>query len=433
MNYQDAWSYLDQLQFFKIKLGLDSMNRFLGALGDPHRKIPCVHIGGTNGKGSVGATLLSILSAAGYRVGLYTSPHLSSVRERFRINDRFISRSEFTEITEKIRNVLADDQITYFEFTTTMAMLWFAEQKVDLALLEVGMGGRLDATNVVVPLVSIITNVSMDHEQYLGDTLEQVAGEKAGIIKPDIPLVSGVAADISRQVISDRCRLLASPLHILGRDFQGRLTGPEKIWDYTGLKQNFTALPLAMQGSYQVANASLALAAVEILADNGLAVKEEEIRQGLAATRWPGRLESFRTANGSGAKRAFLLDGAHNPAGVQALKNALLHEFSYDHLILIWAAMADKDIRATLLEVAPLARSIIFTRPEFERSAVPEMLRELLPEAQQKHARCTDSVQDALAMAADSATDNDLICVAGSLYLVGKARQLLLGDLVSTS
>ncbi len=431
MDYREAWSYLDQLQFFKIKLGLDSMNRFLAALDEPHRKLACVHIGGTNGKGSVAATLLSVLTSGGYRVGLYTSPHLSSVRERFRIGDRFISRNEFTRLAGKIRSVLGDDRITYFEFTTTMALLWFAEQQVDLALLEVGMGGRLDATNVVTPLVSVITNVSMDHEQYLGDTLDQVATEKAGIIKPGVPVVSGVAADASRTVISKRCRRLASPLHLLGRDFHGRpCSGRTGSWDYQGLHRDYLGLPMAMRGGYQVDNASIALATVELLAESGFTVDESAIRQGLEATRWPGRLESFRTVNGVGAGRRFLLDGAHNPAGVHALTEALGHDFSFARLILVWAAMADKDIRSTLAEVAPLAHRIILTRPESERSAHPSALRQCLPEQHRDSARCTDSVEEALELAVAEATDNDLICVAGSLYLVGRARQILLGDLV---
>ena len=201
MNYQEAWDFLDQLQFFKIKLGLDSMNRFLERLGNPHRDLQCIHVGGTNGKGSVGATLCSILTAAGYQTGFYTSPHLSSVRERFRIGNSYISKEDFARLISKIHTVLDGGQITYFECTTTLALLWFAEQKVDCAILEVGMGGRLDATNVVTPLLSLITNVSMDHEQYLGHTLAEVSAEKAGIIKQGIPVVSGAADDDSGRVI----------------------------------------------------------------------------------------------------------------------------------------------------------------------------------------------------------------------------------------
>jgi dihydrofolate synthase/folylpolyglutamate synthase len=191
MNYKETWTFLDNLQFFKIKLGLESMRMFLEELDSPEEDLKFVHVAGTNGKGSVAVTLLTLLSKAGYKVGLYTSPHLSSVRERFRINDEYISEQEFAEEGSRIHDILAGRQITYFEFTTALALLWFARRKVDLAILEVGLGGRLDATNVITPLVSVITNVSMDHEMYLGNTLAEIAGEKAGIIKENVPVISG--------------------------------------------------------------------------------------------------------------------------------------------------------------------------------------------------------------------------------------------------
>ncbi len=437
MDYQQAWTFLDNLQFFKIKLGLDAMETFLGRVGNPQQNLPCVHIGGTNGKGSVGATLLSILTEAGYTIGLYTSPHLSSVRERFRTGNSFISEQDFAQLASTIADVLGEDQITYFEFTTTLALLWFAEQKVDLALMEVGMGGRLDATNVIEPLVSIITNVSMDHEQYLGNTLAEVAGEKAGIIKPGIPVISGAADDICRQVIVDRCRELNSPLYLPDKDFSGERT--ENHWTYTGLDhRSRTDLPLTMKGSYQVGNASLALAALELLLEHNIQVTDQQIRTGLSSTRWPGRLEEFcvstsRTGARPSAKDnrlRFLLDGAHNPAGVKALQLALEKEFSYSRLILVWGAMSDKDITTTLETIAPMADQILFTRPESERSAMPEDLMNCLPETMIDRAESVASVEKALQVAAERATEDDLICIAGSLYLVGRARQILLGELV---
>jgi len=205
MNYQEAWGFLDNLQFFKIKLGLESMSRFLDSVGNPHRNLRFVHVAGTNGKGSVSTTLQTILTRAGYKVGLYTSPHLSCVRERFRIDERFISEEAFARQASAIRAALGERQITYFEFATALALLWFAEEQVEVAILEVGMGGRLDATNIITPLVSIITNVSMDHEQYLGNTLAAVAFEKAGVIKPGVPVVAGLAADESLAVVTQVC------------------------------------------------------------------------------------------------------------------------------------------------------------------------------------------------------------------------------------
>ncbi len=439
MNYQQAWDFLDQLQFFKIKLGLDSMNRFLERLGNPHHNLPSIHIGGTNGKGSVGATLCSILSAAGYNTGFYTSPHLSSVRERFRINDHYISKQDFARLITRIVEVLDDDKITYFECTTTLALLWFAEQQIDAALLEVGMGGRLDATNVVSPLLSIITNVSMDHEQYLGDTMAQIATEKAGIIKQKIPVVSAAADDDSGRIIKQTCKEKNAPLYLFGRDFNAQpLADKPGRWDYQGLHNTtLTKLPLAMKGGYQITNASVALATVQLLREQGFTLTGKHISTGLARTSWPGRLESFRLnsrnerVDESGGGLQFLLDGAHNPAGVKALQQALRADYSYRRLILIWGAMADKDLQTTLQEIAPPADVIIFTRPDSERSATAAQLAEALPGQLHSKMIITNSVHDSIAKARRTAAPEDLICIAGSLYLVGEARQLLVGGLAA--
>lgn len=441
LGYQDAWTFLDRLQFFKIKLGLDSMHMFMESLDNPHLQFPSIHIGGTNGKGSVGATLLSILTEAGYTVGFYTSPHLSSVRERFRIEETFIARDEFAAQAEKIIRILNGRQITYFEFTTALALLWFAEKKVDLAILEVGLGGRLDATNIVTPLVSVITNVSMDHEQYLGNTLTRIATEKAGIIKPGIPVVTGAREQQALTVIADTAERLGSPLSVMGRDFSG--SQPRRhtpIWSYNGIRSsNQAELPLNMKGEHQVGNASLALAALEIVSPS-FPVTPEHIRQGLAKVHWPGRLEEFWWSPSGEIKRLaapaktpsfhFLLDGAHNPDGALTLRRSLEQDFEYERLILVWASMADKDIRSTLLQIAPLAEMIIFTRPDEERSAKGDVLISLLPADLRPKAVCIDPVSLALDHAMAAYTPGSMICIAGSLYLVGRARQILCGELV---
>ena len=442
MNYQQAWDFLDQLQFFKIKLGLDAMNQLLDRLDNPHRNLNCIHIGGTNGKGSVGATLCSILTASGYKTGFYTSPHLSSVRERFKIGETYISKKDFARLISKIHTVLDSGQITYFECTTTLAMLWFAEQEVDLTILEVGMGGRLDATNVITPLLSIITNVSMDHEQYLGNTLAQVATEKAGIIKKNIPVVSGTPNDDSCRIIRQAAQAQQAPLYLFGRDFSGM---PDKTkssrWQYHGIgeqnEQVFDNLPMSLKGHYQIGNGCMALAAVQLLGERGYTITEQHIRTGLAQTRWPGRLESFRLNNEGRQVEAdteglhFLLDGAHNPAGVTALQQALDKNFPRNKLILLWGAMKDKDLRTTLREIAPLADILIFTKPQSERSARTSQLKGALSSTMHQKVICIDSVQAAINKARALASGSDLICIAGSLYLVGAARQLLLGELVS--
>lgn len=429
MNYAEAWEFLDNLQFFKIKLGLDSMTLFMERLGRPQSEVACIHIAGTNGKGSVAATLLAILSRAGYKVGVYTSPHLSSVRERFRINGSFISQEEFARHASRIVDALEGEQITYFEFTTALAFLWFAEQQVDFVLLEVGMGGRLDATNIVTPLVSVITNIAMDHEDYLGATLADIAREKAGIIKAGIPVVSGVSEPSAAAVVQQVASSVQAPLYRLGADFAVVKSGDDNLI-YNGMAGSYAGLQLGLRGGYQIDNTGLALAALEVLAERAGLVSEEVVRVALPEVRWPGRLEFFPGCNLLGRQRAVLLDGAHNPAGVESLTVALGSDFRYGKLIMVWASMGDKDFQTCVKQVVPICHRMIFTRPESTRSATPEQLLLALPEGARAKCLASASVPEALTLAFDLAGPADLICVAGSLYLVGMARSILVGDLV---
>ncbi len=446
MNYQDAHIYLEGLQFHKIKLGLDSMRSFLARVGHPEQQLRYVHVAGTNGKGSVSVTLLTLLAHAGYRVGLYTSPHLSSVRERFRINDEFISREKFAELATRIKGVLGAEKITYFEFTTALALLWFAESGLDLVILETGLGGRLDATNVVVPLVSVITNVTMDHEAYLGTTVAAVATEKAGIIKESVPVVSGVAADEGLEVVRRTCQERNAPLYLYGQDFHAE-QGKDRLWSWLPVSgvmpgERLDSLCCSMRGSYQIVNASLALAVLALLRAHGFLLTPAAIRAGLAAVRWPGRLEHICLDRQSRAAveqvRAtdkgaicYLLDGAHNPAGVESLVLTLRQEYEYKRLIVVWGAMLDKDLGNTLPLIAELAAILLLTRPEGERAATPEQLLENLDAETRKRCECIAQVDQALARAEALAEVGDLIVVAGSLYLVGAVREILVGELVS--
>ena len=435
MNFQQAWQYLDDLQFHKIKLGLDSMQRFLASVGNPQDDLKFVHIAGTNGKGSVAMNLLTLLTAGGYKVGLYTSPHLSNVRERFRVGDDFISEESFASVATEIKDCLAGQLITYFEFTTALSLLWFIRQEVDLVILEVGLGGRLDATNVVKPLVSVITNVSMDHEAYLGDTLPEVAHEKAGIIKAGIPVVSGVKDDESLVVVRERCQELGAPFYLLGSDFNYQGSG--QAWCYEGVGQHIPNLVTGMKGDYQLGNSALALCVMELLANHGFKLSIADIQATLPKVRWPGRLESFRLPGGGQGIQGetdffgpeYLLDGAHNPAGMESLVASLV-EFKYQRLICVWGAMADKDIATNLEVIADFCDQIIFTRPESERSANPQDLLAALPPRYIGGKQVLPEVAGAIAQAQEIAEPNDLILIAGSLYLVGAARCQLIGALV---
>lgn len=432
MNYQQAWDYLDSLQFHKIKLGLDAMRSFMERVENPEQKLKTVHVAGTNGKGSVSVALLTLLSKAGYRVGLYTSPHLSSVRERFRIGDTFISEESFARIATTIRNVLGEEKITYFEFTTAIAFLWFAEENLDLVILETGLGGRLDATNIVTPLVSVVTNVSMDHEAYLGDTISAVAGEKAGIIKPSVPVVSAVKNDAGLDEVRSACYENRAMLCLYGDDFLSK-SNADGSWQWTGtakfIKSTYDNLRCSMKGDYQIENASLALAVLALLGERGFQITETQIRQGLSEVHWPGRLESFSLERRE-KKISYLLDGAHNPAGVNSLVQTLATECEYDKLIVIWGAMADKDLQTTLAMVATLAHTIILTKPDGERSAEPELLLQNVPGEFKDKCTLMPTVKEAIAEAEKLAGPDDLILVAGSLYLIGASRTLLLGELV---
>ncbi len=428
MNYQEAEAYLDQLQFFKIKLGLETTRELLAELGNPQDQLRIIHIAGTNGKGSVGATLLAILSAAGYRTGFYSSPHLSSVRERFRIGADCIGEICFAQLVTRMQTLLAGrPSPTYFEFTTLLALLWFGEERADVVILETGMGGRLDATNVVTPLISIITDISRDHEQYLGTTVTAIAAEKAGIVKPGVPVVFSGRATDAVPVIEQRCREQQSPLFLAGRHFSGQCRSEGRL-DYLPITgEPRTGLPLALAGAHQVVNTSLALAALELL-EPQFPVAAQALAAGLQQVRWPGRMELL-TLPVQGKTLRFLLDGAHNEAGVAALQQTLARDYPRRHLLLIWGNMADKQTLAALLELMDLATTVIFTRAESLRSADPTHLLEQIPPRQRSKARCAETVERALTMAMDTVEADDLICVAGSLYLVGRVRYLLSGTL----
>lgn len=445
MTYQESISFLDNLQLHKIKLGLEAMCSFLTRVGQPERQLKIVHVAGTNGKGSVSVSLLTILQQAGYKVGLYTSPHLSSVRERFRIDNRYISEEEFAHYAGRIVEALGDDTITYFEFTTALAMLWFAESDLDLVILETGLGGRLDATNVASPLVSIITSISMDHETYLGNTLTEVAGEKAGIIKKNVPVVAAGGEKEIVSVLKETAERNSAPLYMLGDEFcYSGASNEDWSWESSRpeLGPPVHHLRCSMRGAYQRENGSLVIAALRILVnDAGFVVSDEAVQTGMGKVVWPGRLEYLvldrstrELTDGSDAKTPhtvrYLLDGAHNPEGVKNLALTLREEYTYRNLILVWGAMNDKDIAGGLARVLPLADSLILTRPEGERSAEPEELAAFLPEEERSRAILARDVHDGLERAEGLASPDDIIVVAGSLYLVGAVRAYLAGELV---
>ncbi len=421
-TYQEACRYLDDLQMHKIKLGLEAMRSTLVGLGSPEKNCPAVHVAGTNGKGSVCSMLCSVMSAAGYKTGLYTSPHLSSVRERFRIGDAYIAEKDITRLMERIRQALGDSKITYFECTTALAFLWFAENGCDLVILETGMGGRLDATNVITPLLSIITTISLDHEQYLGSSVKEVAYEKAGIIKEHIPVISGVDDEEAQQVIARTCTERQAPLQLKNRDFwMEQSPGGDWLWRSAAGEIALNHLPAAEPNRWQIDNICCAVSAAVQLRTSGFSISGAAIDSGIGRAKWPGRMELIKTP------LRYLLDGAHNRAGVDYLLESL-KQYDYKRLYVIWASMADKSYQQMLNDVAAVAEILLLTRPDSERSAHPEDLFAQLQNTAGKDIRICDTVEIAHEQVSSQADIGDLILVAGSLYLVGAFRKLLVGE-----
>ena len=419
-DFESALKYINKFQLHGLHLGLKRMSAILKALSNPEKAYPSLHVAGTNGKGSTCAIAASIIHAAGYRVGLYTSPHLTSLRERFRIGDTMISEEELIKEIQKIRHFIEKGyELSYFEYTTAIAMDWFAEKRVDLAVFETGLGGRLDATNVIVPLVSVITNISLEHQSYLGNTIPEIAGEKAGIIKRGVPVVTGIGEGPARRVILDRCLELNAPVWEFGPDIQMKRDGNGK-YDYQGDLFRIKGLDLALRGRHQAANAGLAIAACERLMEyNRFKITETAIRRGCMDVYWPGRGEELQ-----GSCRV-LLDGAHNIDGVRSLKGLLME--SGDCHSLLWGCTnegGDKDFAGMFRQIASFFRKIIITEPPGPR--VPVKLDRW------KESNIPDGVileqdwQKALNRAITACNKTDLVCVAGSLYLIGVVREELM-------
>ena len=441
-TYGETLDYLFGLQRFGIKLGLENITTLLEILGNPHRAFPSVHIAGSNGKGSTAAFLESILRQSGLRTGLYTSPHLVDFSERIQINGKAIPTRRLGVLTEEIRAHVGEMErrgcfqpkgetpasrsgreperatLTFFEFTTAMMFRYFQEEKVDLAVVEAGLGGRLDATNVVDPVASLITTISKEHAQYLGGTLLEIAGEKAGIIKPGRPLLTSTSQARVAALFEERCRELRSPFLVWGKDFEAREKEPEVI-HFRGRRHAYTNLRLGLAGSYQTRNAGLALAAVEVLSEAGFRIEEPHIRRGLAETRWPGRLELIETGT------RILLDGAHNPEATEILKKALETGYPRRRLIAILGIMADKDIPAMMKDIVPRTDLLFLTKARNERAASLDLL-EAESSSYEKPYRKFGTVAEALDEALIQAGKEDLILVTGSLYIVGEARAHLL-------
>lgn len=417
-GFQQSLDYLYGLQKYGIKFGLNCTENLLARVGDPHSRLRFIHIAGTNGKGSTAAMLSRIFRSHGIRAGLYTSPHLVRFTERFRINDEEVATDRILQVFEKIRMTM-DERTppTFFEMVTAMALLYFAEEEVDFAIMETGMGGRLDATNVITPEVSIITNIGFDHQEFLGSTISSIAREKAGIIKRSVPVVTGALQPVAQGILKTACMNKAAPLYRFKSDFRVRRSS-NGCFQYRGIKLKLPSLNLNLKGPHQVGNAALALAALEILEQKRLiSLKPGLIARAMEDVRWPARLEVLET------HPIIVLDGAHNPQGAESLHDALKQSFTYEKLYLIIGIMADKDILGVLRRLLPMAESAIFTRPRYVRAANPEDIRRMARPYIQKYYVISDPAS-AIQEAKNMAGPNDLICITGSLYFAGEVKEI---------
>ncbi len=428
ITYSKALDYLNQFQFHGFRLGLERIEAILKALGNPHKAYPSIHIAGTNGKGSTCAFLSSILTQAGLKVGLYTSPHLFSLTERFQINQRNIEEQTLAELIYYIKSFVEKGfELSYFEYTTAIAMKWFAQQKVDIAIFETGLGGRLDATNVIEPEVSIITNISLDHQSYLGKTIPEIAKEKAGIIKPHRPVVSSVLTPEAAEVMEKQCMALNAPLYKIDRDFFVQSLDVMHM-DYKGLEVTLNKAQLGLLGEHQAVNSSLAVVCSELLRQAGWDITLHHIKDGLAKSAWPGRGELLQ------GKCPVLLDGAHNMDGIIKLKKLLsglegLNILGSSHKkLLLWACSnegGDKNYSGMLNKLACDFDTIIITEPPGPRNPVKiEEWQEVI-EKLPKKTLVIKEWSKGLDKAVELATKKDLLGIAGSLYLVGAARKKL--------
>ena len=418
MTYQEALAYLTSLGRFGIKLGLERTEALLHALGDPQDLFQGVHVAGTNGKGSVCAMVASVLQSAGYRVGLMPKPHLISYTERIQVDQQPIAEADFaallTELQPTINKVASElGPPTEFEILTSAALCYFARAGIDLLVCEVGLGGRLDSTNVLDLGVSVITNIALDHTQHLGSTLEAIAAEKAGILKPDSIAITG-AQPPALAVIEGRARDQQIPLLRLGQEIE--VSAIDKDW--AGVQATITTpggtyrdLRIPLLGLYQADNAALAVAAIDALRSRGWDVSDGALRDGLARTRWPGRLEVIDR------NPIVLVDGAHNPAGLERSLAAVQKLAKGRPIVIVFGAMRDKDLPSMLELLRSANAPLIFSRIDWHRAAAPAVL------AEQFHAESetAESSAEALGRARERAGRDGIVFVCGSLYLVGEA------------
>ena len=441
-NYTDALEYLGQRTNYERtrpeSIGpeafkLDRMRALLDELGNPERDVRCVHVAGSKGKGSVVEMTASCLTACGYATGIYTSPHLVDIRERVRIGRELIGYPAFHRVCRKVAEASEavkrrHGEATYFELLTAMALAYFAEQAVDIAVIEVGLGGRLDATNLVQPEVTAITAIQLEHTALLGDTLAKIAKEKAGIFKAGIAALTIPQDPTVLEALREVAAKVGAPLQTVGEDieFSSRFEathdlGPHARVCLNTAKSAFEHLPVPLKGEHQAYNCGLALAILDKLRDRGFETPERKVAEGLTRTPTEGRLEIM------GRNPRIVLDGAHTPDSVHCLVKAIGAHLRYDSMVVVFGCAADKDVKAMLSRLALGADKVVFTRAANNPRAMdPRELQRKFAEISPKMTMMAKTLPEALALAGHAVGRDDLICITGSFYLAGEARKHLL-------
>lgn len=416
MDYQGTLQYLFNLERFGMKLDLSNITSILSGFGNPHLKFPSIHVAGTNGKGSVGAVLHSILCESGYKAGLYTSPHLVDFRERIRVGRELVEKNFIYDFIEGLRKEIDEKHYTFFEVTTAMAFEYLAQKKVDLAIVETGLGGRLDATNMIKPVISIITNIGREHTKQLGNAIAQIAKEKAGIVKHGVPTITVADQPEALEAIRSVCAEKNSELiHV--QDGSGYSVLNSSIngskFSFSSDSLEYQDLELNLAGEHQVLNAVTALTAIQKLNQLGWKVEEPAIRSGLKQVNWRARLEVFRK------EPLVLLDVAHNPAGIKAMIKALDQFFPEKQIIFVFGVMQDKDHHSMLKEICKKAKFVVLTKPDYKRAAEPEALEEVLIQMDAPY-EVISTVKQAYLFTLKCAKTEDIICITGSHFTAGE-------------
>lgn len=435
-SYDEAMKYLynrtDYEQEKHLRYNVDTFNlkrmeKLLSLVGNPHKKIDTVHIAGTKGKGSTATMLSNMLEANGYKVGLYTSPHLVDLHERIRVNSEMISRSAMygllNRIYKPVEKVAKESKPTFFEIMTALAFMHFADVKTDVSVIETGLGGRLDSTNVIKPKVVGITNLSIDHQKQLGDTIEKIAREKAGIFKQGVPIVTVQQDPNAMRVLREQAAAVKAPLSVTGVDidFSHRFetspeNGPHNRVCLTTPTSKFEHFRVPLHGMHQAINCGLALAMLDKLKGCGYTIDNDKTLEGLSKVKLPGRMEMICE------DPRILIDGAHNAASIRALMHAIGQNIPYDSMIVIFGCNEDKDVKGMLRELQFGADKVIFTRSNSVRAMSPDALAEVYAEISGKMCQSALCLDEAMRLAKSAVGKEDLICITGSFYLIGQAK-----------